>query len=188
MLARAQQDAVCSRQQVADQVRSLLREHYPDALQAFQGKEGDLTRADAGTILTLAPTPAKAAKLTLAQLRAGLKRSGRIRGFDTETARLRDIFRSQHAQQLRAVEDAFGRQLLAFLKQLDATCQAADDLAAATEAAFHRHADSEILLSIPGLGPLLAARVLAEVGDDRTRFADARALKSYAGSAPITRA
>ena len=32
------------------------------------------------------------------------------------------------------------------------------------------------------------ARVLAEIGDDRTRFADARALKAYAGSAPVTRA
>jgi transposase len=109
------------------------------------------------------------------------------RAFDTETARLRDIFRSQHARQLPAVEDAFGQQLLALLKQLDATCQAADGLATAA-AAFKQHADSEILLSFPGLGPLLAARVLAEIGDDRTRFADARALKSYAGSAPITRA
>jgi hypothetical protein len=49
------------------------------------------------------------------------------------------------------------------------------------------HADSEILLSFPGLGPMLGARVLTELGDARTRFADARALKSYAGSAPITR-
>jgi transposase len=31
-------------------------------------------------------------------------------------------------------------------------------------------------------------RVLAEIGDDRTRLADARALKAYAGSAPVTRA
>ena len=58
----------------------------------------------------------------------------------------------------------------------------------AAEAAFHQHTDSEILLSFPGLGLLLAARVLAEIGDDRTRFADAGALKSYAGSAPINRA
>jgi len=54
-------------------------------------------------ILTLAPTPAKAAKLTLAQLRAALKRSGRTRAFDTEIARLRDVFRSQYARQLPAV-------------------------------------------------------------------------------------
>jgi transposase len=32
------------------------------------------------------------------------------------------------------------------------------------------------------------ARALAEIGDDRSRFADARALKAYAGSAPVTRA
>ncbi|MDQ0401470.1 hypothetical protein J2S50_000019 [Streptomyces sp. DSM 40167] len=42
--------------------------------------------------------------------------------------------------------------------------------------------------SFPGLGPILGARVLAELGDDRARFTDARALESYAGSAPITRA
>nr|WP_244328841.1 transposase [Streptomyces marokkonensis] len=94
----------------------------------------------------------------------------------------------QYARQLPAVEDAFGHQLLALLKQLDAACQAANDLAAAVDEAFRQHADSEILLSFPGLGPLLGARVLAEIGDDRNRFSDARALKSYAGSAPITRA
>jgi transposase len=188
VLARAQQDAVWNRQQVANQVRSLLREYYPAALHAFQGKEGGLTRPDARVILTMAPTPAKAAKLTLAQLRAGLKRSGRTRAFDTEIERLRGIFRSEYARQLPAVEDAFGHQLLALLRQLDATCQAADDLAEAVETAFREHTDSEILLSFPGLGPLLGARVLAEIGDDRNRFTDARALKSYAGSAPITRA
>ncbi len=138
----------------------------------------------ARVVLALAPTPAKAAKLTLAQLRAALKRSGRTRGFDTETARLREIFRSEYARHRPAVEDAFGQQLLALLKQLDAACQAADDLTTAAEAAFKEHADSEILPSFPGLGPLLGARLLAEIGDDRTRFADARALKSYAPARP----
>src|SRR5680860_745935 len=38
----------------------------------------------------------------------------------------------------------------------------------------------------PGLGDNTGARVLAEIGDGRSRFADARALKAYAGSAPIT--
>lgn len=31
-------------------------------------------------------------------------------------------------------------------------------------------------------------RVLAEIGDDRSRLTDARSLKAYAGSAPVTRA
>jgi Transposase IS116/IS110/IS902 family len=42
--------------------------------------------------------------------------------------------------------------------------------------------------SQPGLGLVLAARVLAEFGDDPNRYASARARKAYAGTAPITRA
>ena len=34
---------------------------------------------------------------------------------------------------------------------------------------------------------MLGARVLAEFGDDTTRYADARARKNYAGTSPITR-
>lgn len=35
---------------------------------------------------------------------------------------------------------------------------------------------------------MLGARVLAEIGEDRTRFASARGLKAFAGTAPVTRA
>ena len=53
---------------------------------------------------------------------------------------------------------------------------------------FGQHPDAEIYLSQPGLGAILGARVLAEMGDDADRYADARARKNYAGMAPITRA
>ena len=55
------------------------------------------------------------------------------------------------------------------------------------EAHFGQHPDAEIYLSQPGLGSVLAARVLAEFGDDTTRYTDARARKNYAGTSPITR-
>ncbi len=78
--------------------------------------------------------------------------------------------------------------MLALLLQLEAACTAADDLAKAVEEAFPQHPDAEVMLSFPGLGIQLAARILAEIGDDHTRFADARGLKAYASSSPITRA
>ncbi len=56
------------------------------------------------------------------------------------------------------------------------------------ERRFEQHPDAEILRSLPGLGSVLGARVLAEFGDDPTRYADARARRNYAGMAPITRA
>jgi len=35
---------------------------------------------------------------------------------------------------------------------------------------FEGHPDAEILRSLPGLGSVLGARVLAEFGDDPTRY------------------
>ncbi|MGW6791551.1 IS110 family transposase [Streptomyces chartreusis] len=188
VLARAQQDAVWARQQLVNQVRSLLREYFPAALDAFPGRQHGLARPEARGVLTVAPTPARAAKLTMPQLRAALKRAGRTRSIDAEADRLRTVFRGGYARQQQAIEDAMGHQLLTLVRQLDAACPAAEDLTTAVEGHFRRHPDAEILLSFPGLGVQLAARALAEIGDDRTRFADARALKAYAGSAPITRA
>jgi transposase len=45
-----------------------------------------------------------------------------------------------------------------------------------------------ILRSAPGLGSILAARVLADIGDDPTRFDDASGLRAFAGTAPVTTA
>jgi len=91
-------------------------------------------------------------------------------------------------RQLPLVEQAMGRQALALLRQLDAACAAAGDLEQAAVESFNQHPDAGIITSFPGLGALTGARVLAEIGDDRSRFQDAKGLKAYAGAAPITRA
>jgi transposase len=187
VLARAQQDAVWDRTQAHNKLRSHLREYFPGFLAAFPARAG-LTRPEARTILAAAPTPAAAARLTLTQLRALLRKAGRSRGLDAEAARLRDAFRAEQMRQLPLVEDAMGRQALALLRQLDAACASADDLEQAATESFNQHPDARIITSFPGLGALTGARVLAEIGDDRSRFQDAKGLKAYAGAAPITRA
>lgn len=188
VLARAQQDAQWNRQQMSNQVRSLLREYYPAALDAFATWTNPLCRPEAREILRVAPTPAKGARLTRAQLCAALRRAGRQRGIEAEAERIKAVLRGTYAHQPPEVEVAMGHQLLGLLRQLDAACTAADDLAEEAEGAFREHPDSRVLLSFPGIGAQLGARMLAELGDDRSRFADARSLKAYAGSAPITRA
>jgi transposase len=189
VLARAQQDAVWSRQQIGNQIRDLLKDFYPAALAAFaELSDGGLARRDARTILAAAPTPAQAAKLTAARLRRLLIKAGRKRYLDRDVDRLHAIFADTYLHQPPVVENAMGIQLSALLGQFDAACTAADQLAEAATDHFERHPDAEIVTSFPGLGTLTGARVLAEIGDDRSRFADARGLKAFAGSAPITRA
>jgi transposase len=188
VLARAQQDAVWARTAAHNKLRSHLREYFPGFLAAFADTRGGILRSEARAVLAAAPAPATAATLTLTQLRSLLRKAGRSRGIDTEAARLRDAFRTSQMRQLPLVEEAMSRQALALLRQLDAACASADDLEEAATASFNLHPDAGIITSFPGLGPLTGARVLAEIGDDRSRFADAKGLKAYAGAAPITRA
>ncbi len=81
-----------------------------------------------------------------------------------------------------------GKQALALLAALDTACASVEDLGQAAAESFQQHPDHAIITSFPGLADSTGARVLAELGDDRARFSDARALKAYAGSAPVTRA
>ncbi|WP_327418723.1 IS110 family transposase [Streptomyces sp. NBC_01233] len=188
VLARAQQDAVWDRTQAGNKLRSHLREYFPGYLAAVQPVTGGFNAPLARTLLAAAPTPCQAARLTRTQLKAVLKRAGRQRGIDAEVERLHAALRVPQMRQLPLVETAMGRQALALLGKFEAACTAADDLAEASVELFEQHPDAAVITSFPGLGALSGARVLAEIGDDRSRFADARALKAYAGSAPVTRA
>ena len=53
---------------------------------------------------------------------------------------------------------------------------------------FEQHPDAKIILSMPGLGTVLGARVLGEFGDDPNRYADSKSRKNYAGTSPMTKA
>src|SRR3954451_1848180 len=157
-------------------------------LLAFATKRRGLLRPEARALLAAAPTPRTVARLTMGQLRAVLRRAGLQRGLDTESERLHHLLRADYLHHPPLVEEAFGHQTLALLRHLDTACANAEDLAAATAERFAQHPDAAIITSMPGLAALTGARVLAEIGDDRARFADARGLKAYAGSAPVTRA
>jgi transposase len=188
VLARAHQDAVWRRTRASNELRSLLREYYPGFLAAFAGKTTNLASAEARAVLAIAPTAADAARTTKARIAAALRRAGRRRGVDDLAAKLHAAL---HVPQLRKpplVERAMGVQALALLAALNAACTGADQLAEPTAEAFGRHTSHDIITSFPGLADTGGARVLAEIGGDRSRFADPRALKAYAGSAPVTRA
>jgi transposase len=187
VLARAGQDAAWNRQQIANQLRSVLREYFPAALTAFHVKHIGLASAEARTVLAAAPTPSEAARLTRTRLRSLLRRAGRQRNIDAWADRLHEIFTADALHHSPRIEDAFGQQARALLTQLDAATRATEQLLRATETVFREHPDAEIITSFPGLGLITGARLLAELGDDRRRFADPRALKAYAGAAPITR-
>jgi transposase len=168
---------------------ALLREFYPGFLAAFaDGSATNLASRQARAILALAPTPAAGARLSQTRIATALRRAGRKRGIDTLTAHIHHTLRIAQLRQPARVETAMGHQVSALLATLTTECANAEHLSAAATEAFTQHPDHHIITSFPGLADLTGDRVLAEIGDDRTRFTDARALKAYAGSAPVTRA
>ena len=163
-------------------LRQTLREFFPAALAAFD----DLAAADTLDLLGKAPDPASAARLSTATITAALRRARR-RDVAAKAEKLRAALRSQQLGQPPVVTAAYAatvRAQVAILTTLHTQIKAMQEQ---VEAHFGQHPDAEIYLSQPGLGRILGARVLAEFGDDASRYADAKARRNYAGTSPITR-
>jgi transposase len=86
------------------------------------------------------------------------------------------------------VQAAFAAIVAAQVAVITTLNQQIDTLGEVVADHFGRHPDAELITSLPGLGVILAARVLGEFGDDPSRYVNAKARKAYAGTAPITRA
>jgi transposase len=183
VIARAHKTLIWERTRHVLRLRHALREYFPAALEAFE----DLDAADTLQLLTKAPDPASAAKLTRTQIRAALK-GARRRDIDTKTARIQDALRSRHLGRHEVITGAYAATTRSIVAVLGVLNEQIKVLQGQVAEHFGRHPDAEIIMSQPGMGPLLGARVLAEFGDATGRYADAKARKNYAGTSPITRA
>jgi len=196
VLARAYQDAVWRRTKLVQKLRARLREYHPGFLAAFASGSGagsglsttQLASADARAVLAIASSPTEAAALSKARVATALRRGGRQRRIPAVAAGIVAALRTPQLRQDPLVEAAMRAEVLGLLSVLNAACECVDQLAAAAAEAFAEHPDYKVITSFPGLADISGAIVLAEMGDDRKRFADDRALQAFAGSAPVTRA
>jgi transposase len=184
VLARAHQRLVWDRNRQTNRLRSALREYFPAALAAFE----DLDHPDALGVLGRAPTPEAAAKLSVAQIGAALRKAGRKRNVDSRAAELQQVLRSERLDFPAVVAVAYGAQVRAAVAIIGELNRQIASLETELTANFDAHPDAEIIRSQPGLGAVLGARVLGEFGDDPNRYQDARARRNYAGTSPTTKA
>ncbi|WP_433653875.1 IS110 family transposase [Nocardia sp. CA-128927] len=183
VVARAHKTMIWDRTRHTQRLRHALRDYFPAALAAFD----DLDAADTLELLAKAPTPAAAARLTIPQISAALKRARRRNVADKATA-IAAALRSEQLGQPEVVAQAYAASVQALLAVLTVLNTQIKTLQGQVEAHFGQHPAAEIIASQPGLGQVLGARVLAEFGDDPDRYRSAKARKNYAGTSPITRA
>jgi transposase len=182
VVARAHKTLIWERARHVNRLRHQLLDFFPAAVEAFE----DLDAPDALELLAKAPDPGSAAKLTTAQVSAVLKRAGR-RNIADRTAVIRAAFRVPQLAQPPQVTRACASVVRALTAVLAALNEQITVMEAQVDAHFLQHPDAEIIMSQPGLGHILGARVLAEFGDDPARYASAKARKNYAATSPITR-
>lgn len=182
-LVRGRDDLVAQRVALANQLRALLERFWPGAAAIFADVDSPIALA----FLTRYPTPHSAARLgekRLAQFLAQHAYCGR-RPVTDLLARLRAAPITQVGEAEAEVSGEVVRALVAVLTPLVGHLQ---QLSAAIAAALAHHPDGPLLQSLPRSGAVNAAQILAELGDDRARFATDAQLAAEAGLAPVTHA
>jgi transposase len=183
VLARTHKTLIWERTRATQRLRHQLREYFPAALEAFE----DLDAPDTLELLGKAPEPARAARLTRAQVSAALKRARR-RNIKDRTDVILTALRGEHLGQPEALAAAYAATARALIAVIATLNEQVKILQGQVEENFGRHPDAEIYRSQPGMGAILGARVLGEFGDDPHRYADGKARRNYAATSPITRA
>jgi len=184
LVARAHQNLIWERTRNTNRLRNNLLEFFPAALEAFD----DLGSKDALAVLAKAPTPAQAARLSISQIRSALKLGGRQRNLDTKATEIQGLLRKPHLQASDPVAAAFGATTSSAVAIVAEINKQIAILEAELANSFRQHPDTDIYLSMPGLGVILGARVLGEFGDDPERYASAKSRRNYAGTSPLTKA
>ena len=193
--SRIANDLTRDRTRLVNRARQQLWRYYPQLLKV----ESDLTRTWVRELWCLAPTPARAQRVRAATVAKLLKRH-RVRRIDAETA-LR-IMREQAVSvapgtteaAVAHIEVVFS-QLAVIAQQLAKAYGELDRLSAALsrspaspedEPGTYAQRDVEILSSLPGVGRIVLATLLAEAHDPLRRR-DYQALRCLSGVAPVTR-
>ena len=182
VLARAHQNLIGDRTRHTTRRRNDLREYFPAALVAFE----ELAHPDAVAVLAKASSPDQAAALSVAQIRSALKRGGRQRNLDSRAADIQAALRTPQLSAPPAVATAFAATTRTLVEIIAGLNDAIGKLESELNTHFEQHPDADIYLSLPGLGDVLGARVLAEFGDDPERYDSAKSRRNYAGTSPLT--
>jgi transposase len=183
VLARTHKTLIWERTRHVQRLRHQLREYFPAALEAFE----DLDASDTLELLGKAPDPARAARLTRAQVSAALKRARR-RGIPDKATAILAALRGEQLSRPPAITAAYAATVRSLIAVITTLNEQVKSLQGQVEEHFGQHPDAEIYRSQPGMGAILGARVLAEFGDDPHRYADGKARRNYAATSPITRA
>jgi transposase len=181
MLTRDEVALIEQRTALINQLRSALGEYYVAALQAFE----DWTCPATWAFIEAFPTPE-------ALLKAGPKRwekflrSHQLWREATCQDRLACFAHALDLPGSAAAVAAKSLLAVSLAKVLGTLEQQLGAYRQRIEQRFREHPDHDLFGSLPGVGPKLGPRLLAESGGCGELFQSAQGMQAYAGTAPVT--
>ena len=179
-LTRDQDALIQTQTRLVNQLTACLKDYYPVALHLFT----KLHQRSTLVFLQTYPTLHMAQAASVEEITHTLRTCKHPQAEQTASK----IVELVHQPQLMAnpvIMRAKSRLMLSLVKQLLVVIE---DIAAYDKeirTLFLTHHDQGIWTSLPRAGKRLAPRLLAEWGDDRSRYADANSVQALAGTAPV---
>jgi transposase len=179
-LTRDQDSLIQMQTRLVNQLTACLKDYYPVALHLFSKLQQQSTLL----FLQTYPTPQKAMGASVQQITQTLKQAGHTRAETTAAS----IFETLHQPHLYANEVTTrtkSRLLLALIAQLLPLLAQIGAYDEEIERLFLSHEDTAVFSSLPGAGKRLAPRLLADIGDDPSRYESAASLQALGGTSPV---
>jgi transposase len=178
MLTSRRTDLICDRVRAINRLRGTLLEYFPALERAF-----DYSKSKAAlTLLSEYQTPDRLRRVGVTRLAAWLRK----RGCRNSAAVATVAVDAAHQQSTTLPAEPIGSALVARLaSEITAIDGDLVELDAQLTDRFRQHEAAEILLSLPGFGPVLAATFLANIGGNLDGFDTVDRLAAVAGLAPV---
>ena len=183
-LTRTREDLVAARVRLANELRAQLEAFWPGAARIFVDVDSPIALA----FLQRYPTPADARGLGERRLEGFLARNrywGR-----RSAAELLERLRSAPAGRAEALETEARRgAVLGLVAALRPIVEQIRELTSQIARAVRAHPDGQVFLPLfkDPKSVVTAARLVAEIGDDRCRYPSPESLAADAGMAPVAR-
>ncbi|MDV6271757.1 IS110 family RNA-guided transposase [Rhodococcus globerulus] len=180
LLTARRTDLICDRVRAINRLRGTLLEYFPALERAF-----DYSKSKAAlTLLSGYPTPDGLRRIGTSRLTAWLRK----RRCRNSAAVAQKAIDAANSQRTTLATQAMGSTLVTKLAaEITAIDHELADLDAQITERFTRHESADVLLSLPGFGPVLAATFLANIGGNLDGFDTVDRLASVAGLAPVPR-
>lgn len=179
-LTRDQDALVQMQTRLVNQLTACLKAYYPVALQLFT----KLQQPSTLRFLQTFPTPVQAKEATVQEIERVLKAAGHPTAHKI-ASKIHDTLHQPHLTANAITTRTKSRLALALIAQLVPLLEHIAAYEKEIETLFLTHEDHALFESLPGAGKRLAPRLLAELGDDRTRYTDCTQIAALAGTAPV---